>query len=98
MGLMNIFWSAGAIYVCVLAWAILPNLDPNYGWKYFVGLSAAPGVLIFLSRLYVPESPRFFMVTNQMDKAFEIVREVARFNGGNPPQVFDFKYLTHVVG
>jgi putative MFS transporter len=86
MGLMNIFWSAGAIYVCVLAWATLTTLDVTVAWKYFVGLSAIPGILIFISRLLVPESPRFYMVTGQMDKAFQILRDVAKFNGKSPPE------------
>ncbi|KAL0483885.1 hypothetical protein AKO1_014784 [Acrasis kona] len=80
MGLMNIFFSAGAIFVCLLAWATLENIEPSKAWRYFVGISGAPGVLVFLSRIMIPESPRFLMVNGQMDQAFRILKDVARYN------------------
>jgi MFS family permease len=36
------FWSAGSLFSVLLAWLILPSMDEDTGWRYYVGLSTIP--------------------------------------------------------
>lgn len=74
--LLESFWALGYILAAGLAWVIVPRL----GWRWLLGISAVPGLIIFLIRRYIPESPRFLMVRGQEEKAAEVLRQVAREN------------------
>mmetsp|Transcript_20029 Transcript_20029/g.57512 ORF Transcript_20029/g.57512 Transcript_20029/m.57512 type:complete len:535 (-) Transcript_20029:32-1636(-) len=70
------FWTLGAIFVAVLAYALFELND--YSWRIFALIAAAPtfvgGVLVWL---VVPESPRFLALHGQYERAARICNEVA---------------------
>jgi MFS transporter, putative metabolite:H+ symporter len=62
MVIMNIYWGFGAVMTCLAAWIIMPStLIATERWRYLVGVCALPGVIIVIARLFVPESPRYYM-------------------------------------
>jgi putative MFS transporter len=66
-----------------LAWLVVPRL----GWRWLLGLSALPGLIVFFIRRYVPESPRYLLVSGREAEAYAILKRVARENGTHLPEV-----------
>lgn len=54
-------------------------------WRILVGIGAIPGVPLVLSRFFVPESPRYCMVTGQMDRTQKVINAISRVNEHSPP-------------
>ncbi len=73
---------------CLLAWACLTegNFSPGQGWRWLLGLSAAPGFIIFILRLFVRESPRHMLINGRYDEARELLTEIAHYNGKKTPK------------
>ncbi len=80
--LLEAFWALGAVLAAGLAWLIVPTL----GWRWLLGISAVPGILIFFIRRYVPESPRYLMVKGKTQQAQQVLQQVAKENGVNMPE------------
>ncbi|MBN1147500.1 MAG: MFS transporter [Anaerolineales bacterium] len=80
--LLESFWALGTIAAAGLAWLVVPSL----GWRWLLGLSALPGLLIFIVRRHVPESPRYLLVSGQEKQARAVLEQVARENGVQLPQ------------
>ena len=74
------FWALGTILIALLAWLVVPSL-PDTGWRWLFAISALPGLLGFVLRLWVPESPRYSLLEGRVDEAAEALRQVARING-----------------
>ena len=48
--------------MCAAAWVILPSQFIEFHrWRILVGVAASPGIIIVIARLFVPESPRYYM-------------------------------------
>jgi MFS transporter, putative metabolite:H+ symporter len=87
MILMNLYWSAGAAFACVVAWAVMPSkVLGDHQWRYLVGIGALPGILIIISRVFVPESPRYDLVANKVDKAYAVLKMISRWNNQPLPK------------
>jgi putative MFS transporter len=71
------FWALGSVVAAGLAWLVIPNL----GWRWLLGFSAVPGIIIFFIRRSVPESPRYLAVNGKGDQAVQVLRKVAAENG-----------------
>jgi len=80
--LLESFWALGTIVAAGLAWLIVPRL----GWRWLLGISALPGLVIFFIRRYVPESPRYLFVSGQAQKARQVLEQVARENNVPLPE------------
>lgn len=74
--LLESFWALGVLFAAGLAWLVVPTL----GWRWLLGISAIPGLLIIFIRAMIPESPRFLMVKGEHQKALEVLKRVAREN------------------
>ena len=73
------FWigaAMGAVAAIVLLDPAL--LGPDLGWRlaYFSG--AALGLVVFVMRLWIPESPRWLMIHGRPDEAHAIVADIER--------------------
>lgn len=79
--LLEAFWALGAVFAAGLAWLIVPRL----GWRWLLGISAIPGLIIFFIRRYIPESPRYLMISGKPDQAAAVLRQVAAENGRTLP-------------
>lgn len=63
-------WSAiGNIWASGLAWAVIPN----YGWRPYVVLCAAPLLPAMILRLGVKESPRYLLISGEQAQAAEVI-------------------------
>ena len=75
--ILESFWALGTIVAAGLAWFIVPR----FGWRWLLAVSALPGLIIFVIRRNVPESPRYLMSKGKPEEAMSVLREVAQVNG-----------------
>lgn len=80
--LLESFWALGTLAAAALSWVVVPRL----GWRVLFAISAAPGILLFLVRRYVPESPRFLLSRGRVDEARQVLQKVAEVNGTTLPE------------
>ncbi|ABD05626.1 MFS transporter [Rhodopseudomonas palustris HaA2] len=73
------FWLGAALgAVCAIVLLDPAVIDPEYGWRlaYFTG--AVLGIVVFVMRLWIPESPRWLMIHGRPEQAEAIVAEIER--------------------
>ncbi len=75
--ILESFWALGTIVAAALAWLLVPRL----GWRWLLAVSAIPGLIVYFIRRYVPESPRYLLISGREEKAREVLQQVARENG-----------------
>jgi MFS family permease len=71
------FWLGAALgAVCAIVLLDPVVIDQAYGWRlaYFTG--AILGLVVFVMRLWIPESPRWLMIHGQPERAEAIVTEI----------------------
>lgn len=83
--LLESFWALGVVAAAGLAWLLVPN--PNFGWRWLLGVSAVPGLIIFFIRRTIPESPRYLLVNGKTEEARQVLERVARENGRELPDL-----------
>lgn len=71
--LLDCFWALGACFEVVLAMAVVPNL----GWRWLLGLSAAPLFVFACLTPWLPESARYHVSCGQNDKALATLETVS---------------------
>ncbi|KAL0374655.1 UNVERIFIED_CONTAM: Organic cation/carnitine transporter 7 [Sesamum radiatum] len=71
-----VFWILGELFEASLAWIIMPAL----GWRWLLGLSALPALLVVIFSVFVPESPRYLFAEGRINEAFDILKKVALMN------------------
>uniref|UniRef100_A0A3B5BAG8 Synaptic vesicle 2-related protein-like n=1 Tax=Stegastes partitus TaxID=144197 RepID=A0A3B5BAG8_9TELE len=80
--LIAAFWAIGAVFEVLLALWIMPTL----GWRWLLGLSTIPMAIFVSFCFWLPESPRFDVLTGRREKAMETLARVAKENGKTMPQ------------
>jgi putative MFS transporter len=75
--ILESFWAVGSIVAAGLAWLIVPRV----GWRTLLAVSAVPGIIIYFIRRYVPESPRYLLISGREEEARKVLEQVARENG-----------------
>lgn len=73
------FW-IGAAIGAVLGIVLLDPavIDPETGWRFAFLAGAGLGLIVFLMRFWIPESPRWLMIHGQPERAEAIVAEIER--------------------
>lgn len=79
--LLQGFWTIGALLEAGIAWAFLPRL----GWRYLLGISTFPLVILLLFYPFLSESPRFLALKGKTEKAQRVLQRVADWNGRKLP-------------
>ena len=81
------FWVGAAIGAIGSLVLLDPNvIDPERGWRLAFLIGAALAAVIFLMRLWIPESPRWLMTHGRIDEARRVVDGIeARLNAPAPP-------------
>ncbi|XP_054739896.1 synaptic vesicle 2-related protein isoform X2 [Anastrepha obliqua] len=74
--LMDCFWALGACFEIALALAIYPN----FGWRWLLGLSAAPLLLFTSLTPWLTESARFHTLNGNNEKAVRVLEQIAKDN------------------
>ncbi|XP_035523979.1 synaptic vesicle 2-related protein-like [Morone saxatilis] len=80
--LIAAFWAFGAVFEVLLALWVMPTL----GWRWLIGLSTIPMAIFVCFCFWLPESPRFDVLTGKTDKALVTLTRIAKENGKAMPQ------------
>ena len=73
------FWIGAAIGAVLGIVLLNPAvIDPETGWRFAFLAGAALGLIVFLMRFWIPESPRWLMIHGQPERAEAIVAEIER--------------------
>jgi MFS family permease len=73
------FWIGAAMGAVAAIVLLDPQLiGPDLGWRLAYLTGACLGLVVFVMRLWIPESPRWLMIHGQPDRAREIVAEIER--------------------
>ena len=78
------FWIGAAVGAVAAIVLLDPAVaGPDVGWRlaYFIG--AVLGLIVFVMRMWIPESPRWLMVHGRPDQAHAIVDEIERSATGH---------------
>ncbi|KAI3496298.1 hypothetical protein L1887_38655 [Cichorium endivia] len=75
------FWTVGTIIEASLAWSIMPT----FGWRWLLGVSAVPSLLMLLFYGHVPESPRYLCTKGRLTEARYILDKGATLNQRDLP-------------
>src|SRR5438876_784490 len=78
------FW-VGAALGAVSAIVLLDPavIDPDLGWRLAYLTGACLGLVVFVMRMWIPESPRWLMIHGYPDRAHAIVDDIERSVAGN---------------
>jgi MFS family permease len=78
------FW-VGAAIGAVSAIVLLDPavIDPDLGWRLAYLTGAGLGLVVFVMRMWIPESPRWLMIHGYPDRAHAIVDDIERSVAGN---------------
>jgi MFS family permease len=71
------FWIGAAMGAVAAIVLLDPEvIGPDLGWRLAYLTGACLGLVVFVMRLWIPESPRWLMIHGQPDRAHEIVAEI----------------------
>src|SRR5205823_13852604 len=54
------------------------TIDPEYGWRLAFLIGAALALVIYVMRLWLPESPRWLMTHGRAEEAERVVADIER--------------------
>ncbi|CQR73048.1 Inner membrane metabolite transport protein YgcS [Sporomusa ovata DSM 2662] len=74
LGVLMCTWYLGAIFAGLIGYWML-ELGPS-GWKWMLGSSAIPAIILVIGRWGTPESPRWLVNKGQIEKARDIIKRV----------------------
>ena len=74
--LIDMFWAIGTCFEVALALVVMPNL----GWRWLLALSALPLFFFSLACKWIPESPRYNVLSGHPSKAYETLKRIATDN------------------
>jgi MFS family permease len=73
------FWIGAAMGAVAAIVLLDPQvIGPDLGWRLAYLTGACLGLVVFVMRLWIPESPRWLMIHGQPERAHEIVAEIER--------------------
>src|SRR2546422_10960492 len=73
------FWIGAAIGATSAIVLLDPALiGPDLGWRLAYLTGACLGLVVFVMRMWIPESPRWLMIHGQPDRAHAIVADIER--------------------
>ena len=70
------FQAIGEITAALLTWVIISQIDSLQAWRYLVGATAIPAVVMLIARLSVPESPHWLMEHGRNQEAAQVIAEI----------------------
>jgi len=81
------FWIGAAIGATSAIVLLDPAvMAPDHGWRLAYLTGALLGLIVFVMRMWIPESPRWLMIHGRPDEAHAIVDEIERSAAGHVQQ------------
>lgn len=81
------FWIGAAIGAVSAIVLLDPAvLAPDHGWRLAYLTGAGLGLIVFVMRMWIPESPRWLMIHGRPDEAHAIVEEIEKSAAGHVQQ------------
>ncbi|MEH7113222.1 MFS transporter [Neobacillus niacini] len=74
IGFLTVSWYVGATVAYFVGYFLL-SFGPD-AWKWMLGSSAIPTIIVLLMRLNTPESPRWLLSKGQKEKALKIMKNI----------------------
>jgi MFS family permease len=79
------FWLGAALGATASIILLDPTrFAPDLGWRLAFFIGAALGLVVFLMRLWIPESPRWLITHGYPERAHDIVAQIERNAGSRP--------------
>jgi MFS family permease len=73
------FWIGAALGATSAIVLLDPNwIDVDYGWRLAYLTGACLGLVVFVMRIWIPESPRWLIIHGHPDQADAIMRDIER--------------------
>jgi MFS family permease len=73
------FWIGAAMGATSAIVLLDPNLiGPDFGWRLAYLTGACLGLVVFVMRMWIPESPRWLMIHGRPEQAHAIVEDIER--------------------
>ncbi|CAF99251.1 unnamed protein product, partial [Tetraodon nigroviridis] len=82
LALLELFWAFGSMFEILLALLIMPTL----GWRWLLRLSALPVGFFLIFSHWLPESPRFDILSGRTAKAVKTLLYIAKQNRRPMPE------------
>ena len=80
---MQTVYSMGGVLATLLAFLLI---EP-YGWRVWVLACTTPSLIFLVLSIWIPESPRFYLVSGEDGRAIEVMQLIAGYNQCElPPQ------------
>lgn len=73
----SIFVTLGQVVAYLVGWGFAEYGSRPTGWRWMVGLGAAPAALQTVLVLFMPETPRWLLRAGRADEAKTVIRRVA---------------------
>jgi MFS family permease len=78
------FWIGAALGATSAIVLLDPGLiGPDHGWRLAYLTGAGLGLIVFVMRMWIPESPRWLMIHGKPDEAHKIVDEIEKSAAGH---------------
>ncbi|XP_065920567.1 putative transporter svop-1 [Dysidea avara] len=77
--LIQISWAVGSVMEALLALVVMTSID-HEPWRWLLGFSALPLLVVALVFPLVPESPRYLIYRGMEEKAKKVLATVAKVN------------------
>jgi MFS family permease len=91
------FWVGAALGAAATIVLLDPALlDPDIGWRLCFFIGAALGLVVFIMRLWIPESPRWLVIHGDANRAAAIVDDIER-RAGQPLTAREKQSLTRIT-
>jgi MFS family permease len=82
------FWIGAALGAVSAIVLLDPRLvGPDLGWRLAYLTGACLGLMVFVMRMWIPESPRWLVIHGHPDQANAIVRDIERSVAGHAQQL-----------
>ena len=98
------FWMIGNITVAALAWIVIPTQkveevkvsDSFSSWRIFAIISAVPALLVAITMVWMPDSPKFLVIKRQNHRALKVLANVYKVNTGRPTSTYPVGHIINI--